>query len=327
MRETRKYLTANQFPHKKNYARRSLRWFLSFLPLILPPKDHPKRPMGISVYMRVKNERDWIIPSIQSISTIADEICLVDNGSTDGTLEMVKELAQQEPDFIRIWEEPNLSHVELSNIALGKTRFHYVFRWDGDMIAHTSGENDIRKLRTRLLKLNPRRYFVIYLRHVNLSGDLFHQDRREMVHIEEYIHTFSPLARFIHTGRFEAVKFPLYYRPLFWYEPFAFHVNVKPRQRLLRRFFWEEWMEKKDYLQYPTLDKYVEARIRDTFGTDNTKEAAYLCLRESLSHHIPYDEKIFGPYPELLQPFLSDPSYLIDYRNGQPYDRREPDED
>ncbi len=274
--------------------------------------------------MRVKNERDWITPSIQSIRPIADEICIVDNGSTDGTYEILEELAGREPGLIRLWRRPDLSHVDLSNFILQKTRFHYVFRWDGDMVAHTSGAYDIRKLRDRLMGLNPRRYYVIYLRHTNLSGDLFHQDRREMVHIEEYIHTYSPSARFIHPGRFEAVKFPLYYLPLFWYEPYVFHVNVKPRERMLMRSFWEEWMEKKAYDRFPTLKDYVKERIKDAFGTGDIREAADRYLKEVLPLHIRYDEKKFGPYPDLLQPYLAKPPYLIEYRDERPENRREP---
>ncbi len=68
------------------------------------------------------------------------------------------------------------------------------------MIGH-----DIINLRERLLSLNSKRYYLIYLRHINLSGDLFHQDPKEMVHIEEYIHSFSEKASYIHPGRFEAV--------------------------------------------------------------------------------------------------------------------------
>lgn len=319
-------VTANQHPHKANYLTRLVRLLLSFLPLMLPGKLQSSRPMGISFYMRVKNERDWIFPSIHSILPVADEICIADNGSSDGTYEIIKDMAQKETGLIHLWRCPEMKHVELSNFILQKTRFHYVFRWDGDMVAHTSGPYDIRNLRTRLLKLNPRRYYLIYLRHINLSGDLFHQDRREMVHIEEYIHTYSEAAYFIHPGRFEAVKFPLYYRPLFWYEPYAFHVNVKPRERMLMRDFWEEWMEKKEYERYPTLEEYVKGHINDKFGTSQIKEAAQRCLEKALAFHFPYDEKKFGPYPELLRPYLASPSYLIEYINGKPRYRREPDE-
>ena len=116
----------------------------------------------------------------------------------------------------------------LSQFALDQTRFRWTLRLDGDMVAHTTGPHAIDGLRRRLLALSPRRHYLIYLRHINLAGDLGHQDPKEQVHIEEYLHTFSPRARFIHPGRYEAIRFPLFYRPLFWYEPYEFHVNIKP---------------------------------------------------------------------------------------------------
>jgi hypothetical protein len=138
-----------------------------------------------------------------------------------------------------------------------------------------------------------------------------------MVHIEEYIHTFSEAARFIHPGRFEAVKFPLYYKPLFWYEPYVFHVNIKPARRMLLRYFWEDWMELKDYIRYPTLDDYVAAHIKKEFGTFSMEEAQARCVSRMLQNHIPFDPKRFGPYPELLKPYLMQPKYLIQYENGR----------
>jgi len=221
-------VTANQSPQCTNYFSRSLRSFASLLPAMGLYPAAPQRPQGISIYMRVKDERDWIAASIASIRGIADEIIVVDNGSTDGTYEILQDMVRIENGRLKLWRRSELYHADLSNFALEQTTFRWVFRFDGDMIAHTTGPHNIEKLRSRILGLNPHRYYLIYLRHINLSGDVFHQDPREMVHIEEYIHTFSEAARFIHPGRFEAVKFPFYYKPLFWYEPYVFHVNIVP---------------------------------------------------------------------------------------------------
>ncbi|MDO9585394.1 MAG: hypothetical protein Q7I93_02790, partial [Syntrophales bacterium] len=225
---------------------------------------------------------------------------------------------------LKLWRKPELYHGDLSNFALEQTSFRWVFRWDGDMVAHTDGEHPIAELRARILGLNPHRYYLIYLRHINLSGDLFHQDPREMVHIEEYIHTFSESARFIHPGRFEAVKFPFYYKPLFWYEPYVFHVNIKPARRMLLRYFWEDWMEKKDYNRYPTLDGYVADHIRAEFETSVIQEAQERCLSKVLQNHISFDERRFGPYPAMLKPLLDQTPYRIQYQNGRISGRTEP---
>lgn len=310
-------VTANQSPQRTNYSSRVLRSFVSFLPAMGFYPAKPQRPQGISIYMRVKDERDWIAASIASVKDIADEVIIVDNGSTDGTYEILQALAHAEKGFIKLSKRPELHHCDLSNFALEQTSFRWVFRWDGDMIAHTDGEHPISELRARILSLNPKRHYLIYLRHINLSGDLFHQDLREMVHIEEYIHTFSEAARFVHPGRFEAVKFPFYYKPLFWYEPYVFHVSIKPSRRMLLRHFWEEWMELKDYIRHPTLEDYVNERIECDFGTSSWLEAQEQCVKRICGNHIRYASDRLGTYPELLKPFLDKPKYRLKYRDGE----------
>jgi glycosyltransferase involved in cell wall biosynthesis len=267
--------------------------------------------------MRVKNEKDWVTLSIQSINTIADEIVVVDNGSTDETYDILTELTSQENAPIRLLHRPDLDLCALSNFALNETRFQWVLRWDGDMVAHTTGRHSISNLRDRILSLDKRRYYLIYLRHINLSGDLFHQDPNEMVHIEEYIHTFSPGARYVHPRRFEAIKVPRYYRVLFWYEPYSFHVNVKPARRMLLRYFWADWMELKDYQRFPTLEHYVSEKIESEFDTTSWEDAQWICLQRTFQHHITYDPEVFGPYPELLKPFLVRPKYRLKYKDGK----------
>lgn len=309
------YLEANQYP-EKNYTSRILRAIVSRAPLIglIVSSSHPS---GISVMMRVKNEVDWIRLSIQSIKTIADEIIVVDNGSTDGTYEILEEMASYGKGLIKLWRRPDLDLCSLSNFTLNRATFRWAFRWDGDMVAHTKGEHNIFHLRKRIMSLNPKCYYVIYLRHINLMGDLFHQDPKEMVHIEEYIHTFSSKARYIHPEQFEAIKFPKYYLPLFWYEPYSFHVNVKSSRRMLLRYFWEDWLALKDYQKYPLLENYVEEKMKIKFHTDSWEEAERLCIEATCRNYIPYNSNIFGPYPELLKPYLDNPKYRLKYKNGE----------
>jgi glycosyltransferase involved in cell wall biosynthesis len=324
LKKTEGILTANQWPQNANYVSRFIRSCVSLLPVAGIYWDAPRRPLGISVYMRVKDERDWIAASVASVKGIADEIVIVDNGSSDGTYEILQELADAEKGLIKLFRKPELNYLDLSNFVLSKTSFRWILKWDGDFIARTTGIHDIAGLRKRILSLDSRRYYLIYLRHVNLAGDLFHQDPQEMVHIEEYVHTFSEAARFIHPGRYEAVKFPLYYKPLFWYEPYVFHVNVKPGRRMLLRYFWEEWMELKDYVRYPALEDYVVAHIEKEFGTASLEEAQSRCVAKILQNYIPYDEKRFGPYPAMLKPLMEKPAYRIEYRDGSIVGRSEP---
>lgn len=283
----------------------------------------PDRKTGISVFMRVKNEVDWIRPSILSLQGFADEIIVVDNGSQDGTVDLIKKLQEITTTPLLLFEKPKLDINTLSNFAVAQTTFRWVVRWDGDFVAHTTGKNAISNLRQRIFSLDPRCYHLIYLRLINLCGDLFHQNSMEMVHIEEYIHTFSDQAHYIHPGRFEALKTPIYYRVHFWYETYAFHVNVKSSRRMLMRYFWEDWMELKDYKQYPRLEDYVKAHLPEAFGTSSLDEAEQICMLNAAQNYTPYRQDLFGPYPELLQAQLKEPKYQLLYDDNRISGRHE----
>lgn len=315
------FLSANQRPEKK-FLSRFVRGICQFAPLIgfVPSQDRQK---GISFYMRVKDEASWIKASIASIESAADEIVVVDNGSTDGTFEILSKLENYNRDLIKLWRKPELDLCTLSNFALSQTNYSWAFRWDADMVAHTTGEFNIDRLRDRILSLDLRRFYIIYLMHINLAGDLFHQDPSEKIHIEEYVHSFSDQVKFIHPGRFEAVKFPKYYCPLFWYEPYSFHVNVMSSKKMLLRYYWEEWMEGKDYNRFPTLESYVASRIQNEFGTRSWDKAQAIVVRKVCKNFVRYNPQELSPYPELLKPHLENPKHRIVYKNGRIVERTE----
>jgi hypothetical protein len=85
---------------------------------------------------------------------------------------------------------------------------------------------------------------------------------------------------------------------------------------MLLRYFWEDWMEQKNYLLYPTLEDYVSSHIEKEFGTAEMEEAQAIYLNRVLQDHIPYNFELFGAYPKLLQPFLKNSKYQIEYNNG-----------
>jgi len=314
--KTSTFISTNQNPERKNHLSRFFRKIASSGPLLgVVPQS--TRPQGISIIMRVKNEIDWIRPSIQSIKGIADEIVIVDNGSTNGTFQILQEMVSHEKGLIKLWQQPDLDYCSLSNFVLERTTFRWVFRWDGDMVAHTTGKYNISNLRERILSLDSRRYYLIYLCLINLSGDIFHQNQKEMVHIEEYIYTSSESARYVHSKVFEAIKVPKYYRILFWYEPYSFHVDVKPASRMLLRYFWDDWMELKDYQKFPSIEDYVNDKIEGAFGTNSWAEAQTICFQRACSDYIPYNREIFGPYPDLLKSYLENPKYRLKYKEGK----------
>ncbi len=110
------------------------------------------RPLGLSAFVRCQNEEEFIVASLMSVYRVFDEIVVVLNNSTDGTRELVTELARERSkikvlDYAkecspigqgyrdRVEAKPSASLATYYNWCLDATSFSHVCKWDGDMIA------------------------------------------------------------------------------------------------------------------------------------------------------------------------------------------------
>jgi len=93
----------------------------------------------ISVVMPVHNARRFLDEAIRSIitQTFADfELVILDDSSTDGSLEVSREWAKRD-DRISLFENKDrLGHSATSNLAVSRARADYVARMDADDISH-----------------------------------------------------------------------------------------------------------------------------------------------------------------------------------------------
>lgn len=81
----------------------------------------------LSVCLVVKNEEKYLLRCLESIAGIADEIVVVDTGSTDRTMEIARQFSEKV--FSVKWRD-NFSIAR--NYALGKATGEWVFFLDGD---------------------------------------------------------------------------------------------------------------------------------------------------------------------------------------------------
>jgi len=300
---------------------------LCWLPKLgLVPKPRRRKP-GISAYICIKNEAQWIEPTLRSISPFVDQFSIVDNGSTDDTFSIVKRVAAElRLDYV-IESVPDADFGEVRDIGLKNTTRSWVLRWDGDMIARTTGGETLRRLRDYIFSLDQDRYYTIYFPHIQLEGDLFHQNPDELIHSEEYLFTYSPKLHHKKKGRLREVMYPLYYKRMYWWNPSSFHIaSLYDPVTLIKRKYWEAWRNLADYDSpcsrivaagsLPTLESYTKTRIREEYGTESLEEAGVLHLRERFSNLVPYDHEKFGDYPALLKPYLDTLQRRIVYRNG-----------
>ena len=130
------------------------------------------RDHGISAMIRVKNEEKNIKRVLRDCQNIFDEIVIVDNGSTDRTLDFIKESMKSTssnteikvysyPFVIARCGEENWHCAENSvhslayfyNFALSKCTQKYVCKWDGDMLIPKNMKNKLLDFKSKVLTM------------------------------------------------------------------------------------------------------------------------------------------------------------------------------
>ena len=297
------------------------RWVCGWAPALGLVTPASARPMGVSALVRARDEEAWIEPSLRSLEGFADEIVLVDNGSSDSTVERARALVGRLGLEVRIDSAPGLDHTALSNRVLELARFRWLIRWDADCVAHTAGPNALRELRRRLLELPPWRHVCIHPAAVEVAGDLFHRVPEIAVRYDAHVVTYSPALRYETAvtragGRPIAIEFlrlPRYYAIERWPTPAIFHVSVKPAWRMLLRHFWLEWWAERPAM---SLQEYALQRARKEWGAANLDDAAATFTARYCRRLVPFDPAPYGGYPALLAPALAERRFHVLYADG-----------
>lgn len=121
------------------------------------------RVLGLSAFVRCKNEEEYIVASLMSAYRVFDEIVVALNNSTDRTRELVDGLMVRYPKirlldyvnkcspigpgyFEKVQADPSSSLAAYYNWCTAQTSFSHVCKWDGDMIATPEFERVISQL-------------------------------------------------------------------------------------------------------------------------------------------------------------------------------------
>jgi glycosyltransferase involved in cell wall biosynthesis len=118
---------------------------------------------GVSAMLRVKNEEKSIQACVESIIDLFDEVVIIDNASSDSTLEIVKSLMSEKryAEKIKLFSYPHRvsrcgqEHYETSansvhslayyyNWSLSRCSYSVVCKWDADMVLSSSAESRAR---------------------------------------------------------------------------------------------------------------------------------------------------------------------------------------
>lgn len=266
---------------------------------------------GITAVVSAKNEA-YIIPfCMKSLIGVVDQVVLIDNGSDDGTLQAMQAFKQAHGHQIEvdILEMPGALLGDCRNAGLAHTRYKWHLRWDADMVCKTSGKEDMKLLREKVLQDDRPR--TIQLPRTNLRGD-FHHTRKDLPAIdpgEPILVRFGTDINYVEYGKFDVIRVPFYYAIEQENKRYYFHCEgLKSDDNLIYRRQYFEWREAfnsfTDATRPPEIADfaaYKEHWCKREFGTANQRSIKWRFQREFCSRLAPVDKALFGPYPDVLK--------------------------
>lgn len=325
---------------------RLVRRLVSLAPLaglVAPP---PRRPEGVSALVRVAGEEEWVEPCLLSAAEFADEILVLGNGAAPVTRARIDSAARSGAQRVRVIDCVDVDLPDVANRGLAESRFRWAFLWDADFVARTEGPAAIGRLKTFLAGLDPRRYHLVYVRTLELAGDLRHRFPELRHRDDPHVLTAGGPARYVwrsveltpdrppfsyrllrdgapdrFRARYDTLETPKYYRVFRWREPCVFHVNVKSAKRTLLRHFWLEWLAAG---RPGSLEDYALRLVREHWEVADLDAAARRFTAEYCRRLEPVDAASIGGYPRALVPYLERAAYRVLYEDGRIVGRAEP---
>ena len=238
-----------------------------------------------------------------SVNDLVEEYIVIDS-STDDTPKLLKEIKKTYGLNMKIIYTPPGNVVKARNLGLKNISYKWVLIWDPDFIAM---DHMPRYLKNLLNSLSPERHYLIYWPHICLDGDLFHYKPGRLYHIEHWLFTWFPEAKYFDKGRgIGSLLAPLkLYKPIFIREPLSFHLRtVRDPVKLLYKKYWKILRARNMTHKYK-LEDFVKERIRKDYGTTDVKEAAIKYLKELLENTVQYDKNKYYDYPTILKEYVS----------------------
>jgi glycosyltransferase involved in cell wall biosynthesis len=282
-----------------------------------------ERKNGISVLIATQNEEAIVALCLLSFLEFGDELIVVDNGSTDRTKEIVRDLESMYARKIKFFDVPDLPDLYHNRqYAFCKSSYRWVARVDADFVAYTDGEYNILHVRERLLSQKRSFWpgvFGVWL--PNVVGDFWHTGLEQPaggvgpndpgryvpppVSLPTLrIYEVFPGFKFKRLGRGEGTTFNRMLRAIRTDldRPLWMHCNLKAARNYLFRSERTNWRELGDYTRYPTLESYVREVIKHKYGTEDIDKATQLHLQRNVSPFLQrYDPEKYYPYPRLVR--------------------------
>jgi len=137
--------------------------------------------MKIYAHTLVKNEARWVWYAVNSVINQVDRVLLWDTGSTDGTVEILKEIKRQNKNKIDLKLLKSVNTEEFTDVRqkmLDETDSDWFLVVDGDEIWW---EDSINRIISEIEK-NGKKIESIVSPTINLVGDVYHYQEKEAGH-------------------------------------------------------------------------------------------------------------------------------------------------
>ncbi|MCF8463885.1 MAG: glycosyltransferase [Flavobacteriales bacterium] len=286
---------------------------------------------GITAVVSARNE-EYILPfCLKSLVGVVDQVVLIDNGSDDRTLQIMKQfkLDNQEEITVDVLEMPGALLGDCRNAGLQHTRHKWHLRWDADMVCRTSGANSMVQIRELVKNDRPR---TIQLPRTNLRGD-FHHTRHALAMDpgEPILLRFGKDIKYVEYGKFDVIRVPFYYSIVKDSKHYYFHCEgLKSDGNMIYRRQYFEWREL--YNSFTTenrpenvsdFSKYQLDWCLREFGTTDNIALKWRFTRMDCHKLRPVDKDLFGAYPDVLLEEMNskEQHYRIIEKDGRPYIR------
>ena len=313
-------------------------YYLPFETKLSVTRDGKSLKPGITAVVAARDEEYTIGMCLQSLLGVADQVVCIDNGSTDATLRIMQEFKQKQGDKIEvdILEMPNALLGDCREAGLQHTRYQWHLRWDADMICKTSGPEDMKQLREKVLNDNSPR--AIQLPRTNLMGDLHHtydDDKFVVDPGEPILVRYSKDIFYKEYGKFDSIRVPFYYRQEKESKRYYFHLSgLKSANNLMHRWFYFEWRDRVNKLKavgktapshIMDYEKFKIYFAKDRLGTTEPMSIQFRFLRQFTSQLQKYDTTKYGEYPDVVLQREREEAqrFEVVYKDGKPYIRHD----
>lgn len=321
----------------KTFIRNILRPIYYYLYYVLLKKtinttrDGKPLKKGITAVVAMKNEEYTLPLCLQSLVGFADQVVIIDNGSEDASLIKAKEFKAKyaKEIIVDIIEMPGALLGDCREAGLKTTNFQWHLRWDADMVAHTTGNNDMKQLRNKVLNDDVPK--AIQLPRINIFGDLHHTMGAVKDPGEPILIWFNKHVYYKEFGKFDSIKVPYYFQQVAETQNYYFHCSgLKSDENLIHRFHYFTWRE--FYNKYtdgnrPALfqdfEQFKKIRNEYLLGTTNKPSIQYRYMRQLVSQFVKFDTQQYGDYPTVLQQEITNKNsrFQIIYADNKPFIR------